>query len=120
MADTRLLAIVYESAGMSGSEMSKTVNRPVLRVGLVVTMMYCPSEVVTGVPTAFPEMGEVANISDPSAELSAITVVLHWIGIGIGIGIGKIQWRSEQYVMFDVRCIHGRLATHLAPPDTAE
>ena len=116
MADTRLLAIVYESAGMLGSEMSKTVNKPVLRVGLVVTMMYCPSEVVTGVPTAFPEMGEVANISDPSAELSAITVVLDWIGIGIG----KIKWRSEQYVMFDVRCIHGRLATHLAPPDTAE
>lgn len=109
MADTRLLAIVYESAGMSGSEMSKTVNRPVLRVGLVVTMMYCPSEVVTGVPTAFPEMGEVANISDPSVRLSAITVELHWIGIG------KIKWRSEQYEMFGALCsVHSR-ATSNAP-----
>ena len=78
MADTRLLAISYESAGVLGSEMSKTVNRPVLRVGLVVTKMYCPSEVVTGVPTALPEMGAVVNISDPSSGLSALTVVLHW------------------------------------------
>ena len=61
--------------------MSKAVNRPVLRVGLVVTKMYCPSEVDTGVPTAVPEIEAVVNITDPASELKAVTVELHCIDI---------------------------------------
>ena len=76
MAETRLSTVRYDTKGVLGLAESKTVNRPVLKVGLVVIAMYFPSELVTGVPADRPSTAAVVKASVPSAMFSTVTYAL--------------------------------------------
>ena len=78
IAETRLSTVRYDKAGVLGLAESKTVNKPVLRVGLVVIAMYFPSELVTGVPVDMPSTPAVVKSAEPSAIFNAVTNELHF------------------------------------------
>lgn len=76
-AETRPAVMGMDKRGVPGLALSKTVNRPELKDGLVVVTMYFPSELVTGVPVEVPLMAAVVKSSEPSAISSAVTNELH-------------------------------------------
>ena len=93
---------------------SKTVNRPETKDGLVVVTTYFPSALVTGVPVEMPLIAAVVKSSDPSAISSTVTNELHSLRKNDTKRVNEIFLSHEK--LYNVSSSKIQEATYLVAP----